>query len=216
MANYYLQEMGDMDNDGQTRVYPKVEVYSQISKEDFIKSIRQRSGVFSEGVVEGIFITLADCMKNWLSEGHTVKIEGLGTFSLSLRFADGKGNDTSAELTNKRRVRHVEVRGLNFKADPDLVKELRMETKLQRKMTGVRQLKKKIYSMEEKHQRALEKIMQQGFITLQQYANLNNVSRTTASKELRALCKDPKSGIGSQGQASHKIWMKKSSDAEQA
>ena len=148
-------------------------------------------------------------MKSWLSEGHTVKIEGLGTFSLSLRFADEKGNDTSAELTDKRRVRHVEVKGVNFKADPELVKSLRTETELQRKMTGVKRLRQKIYSTEEKHLRTLKKITQQGFITLQQYANLNNVSRTTASKELRAFCQDPASGIGTQGQASHKIWIKR-------
>ena len=214
MANYYLQEMSDVDNDGQTRVYPKVEVYSQISKEDFIKSIRQRGGVFSEGVVEGVFITLVDCMKSWLSEGHTVKIEGLGTFSLSLRFADDKGNATNAELTDKRRVRHVEVKGVNFKADPDLVKDLRLETELERKMTGVKRLRKKIYSMEEKRLRTLEKITQQGFITLQQYANLNNVSRTTASKELRSFCQDPTSGICTQGAASHKIWIKRQAGAE--
>ena len=209
MAKYYLQEMGDMQRDGKTKVYPKLMVYSQISQEDFIKSIRSRAGIFSEGVAEGLFITMAECLTDWLSEGHTVKIEGLGTFSLSLGFTDDKGNEMEDELTDKRRIRKVEVRSVKFKPDPELLKEVQQKTTLEREMTGVKRVLQQKYSMEEKLQRALEKIESQGFITLQQYANLNKVCRTIASKELNAFAKDPSSGITTMGQASHKVWIKK-------
>ena len=209
MAKYYLQEMGDMNGNGKTKVYPKLMVYSQISQEDFIKSIRSRAGIFSEGVAEGLFITMAECLTDWLSEGHTVKIEGLGTFSLSLGFTDDKGNEMEDELTDKRRIRKVEVRNVNFKPDPELLKEVQQKTTLEREMTGVKRVRIRKYSMEEKLQRTLEKIERQGFITLQQYANLNNVNRTAASKELNAFAKDPSSGITTMGQASHKVWIKK-------
>lgn len=210
MAKYYLQEMTDMKGEGKTKVYPKLMVYSQISQEDFIKSIRSRAGIFSEGVAEGLFITMTECMTDWLSEGHTVKIEGLGTFSLSLGFIDDKGNEMENELTNKRRIRKVEVRGVNFKPDPELLKEVKRKTTLEREMTGVNRILPQRYSMKEKLNRALEKIDRQGFITLQQYANLNHVSRTTASRELNAFEKDPTSEITTMGQASHKIWIRRS------
>ena len=210
MAKYYLQEMNDMKGEGKTKVYPKLMVYSQISQEDFIKSIRSRAGIFSEGVAEGLFITMTECLTDWLSEGHTVKIEGLGTFSLSLGFTDDKGNEMEDELTDKRRIRKVEVRGVNFKPDPELLKEVQQKTTLEREMTGVRRVLQQKYSMEEKRNRTLEKIDRQGFITLQQYANLNHVSRTTASRELNALVKDPASEITTMGQASHKIWIRRS------
>ena len=209
MAKYYLQEMMNFQEEGKTRVYPKLMVYSQISQEDFIKSIRSRAGIFSEGVAEGLFITMTECMTDWLSEGHTVKIEGLGTFSLSLGFTDDKGNEMEDELTDKRRIRKVEVRGVNFKPDPEFLKDVQKKTTLEREMTGVKRVLPQKFSMEEKLQRALEKIERQGFITLQQYANLNDVSRTTASKELNAFAKDTASGITTMGQASHKVWIKR-------
>ena len=209
MAKYYLQEMNDLNGEGKTRVYPKLMVYSQISQEDFIKSIRSRAGIFSEGVTEGLFITMTECMTDWLSEGHTVKIEGLGTFSLSLGFTDDKGNEMEDELTDKRRIRKVEVRGVNFKPDPEFLKDVQKKTTLEREMTGVKRVLPQKFSMEEKLQRALEKIDRQGFITLQQYANLNKVCRTTASRELNAFAKDAASGITTMGQASHKVWIKR-------
>ncbi len=149
-------------------------------------------------------------MTDWLSEGHTIKIEGLGTFSLSLGFTDDKGNEMEDELTNKRRIRKVEVRGVNFRADPELLKEVKRKTTLEREITGVNRLLPQKYSIKEKLNRALEKIDRQGFITLQQYANLNNVSRTTSSRELNAFEKDPTSEITTMGQASHKIWIRRS------
>ena len=209
MAKYYLQEMMNFQEEGKTRVYPKLMVYSQISQEDFIKSIRSRAGIFSEGVAEGLFITMTECMTDWLSEGHTVKIEGLGTFSLSLGFTDDKGNEMEDELTDKRRIRKVEVRGVNFKPDPEFLKDVQKKTTLEREMTGVKRVLPQKFSMEEKLQRALEKIDRQGFITLQQYANLNKVCRTTASRELNAFAKDAASGITTMGQASHKVWIKR-------
>ena len=209
MAKYYLQEMMNFQEEGKTRVYPKLMVYSQISQEDFIKSIRSRAGIFSEGVAEGLFITMTECMTDWLSEGHTVKIEGLGTFSLSLGFTDDKGNEMEDELTDKRRIRKVEVRGVNFKPDPEFLKDVQKKTTLEREMTGVKRVLPQKFSMEEKLQRALEKIDRQGFIPLQQYANLNKVCRTTASKELNAFAKDAASGITTMGQASHKVWIKR-------
>jgi len=46
-----------------------------------------------------------------------------------------------------------------------------------------------------------------GFITLQDYANLNRLSRSAASRELSKLVADPNSGIKTKGAGSHKVWV---------
>ena len=46
-------------------------------------------------------------------------------------------------------------------------------------------------------------------ITLGEYAKVNNLSRTTASKELAKISSDPNMPIDHTGQASHKIWIRR-------
>jgi hypothetical protein len=64
------------------------------------------------------------------------------------------------------------------------------------------------YSLEERLQRALNHIDKHGFITLQEYANLNHLNYSTASRELAKLVLDPNSGIKAKGAASHKVWVR--------
>ena len=48
-----------------------------------------------------------------------------------------------------------------------------------------------------------------GFITLSDYAYINNLSRTAASMELKELTNDKTSPIDSLGRGSHKVWVKR-------
>lgn len=47
----------------------------------------------------------------------------------------------------------------------------------------------------------------QGFITLDEYANENSLSCSSASRELGRLTSDPTSGIKEKGSGSHKVWI---------
>ena len=62
--------------------------------------------------------------------------------------------------------------------------------------------------LEERLQRALNHIDKHGFITLQEYANLNKLNYSTASRELSKLVADPSSGIKAKGAGSHKVWVR--------
>lgn len=73
-------------------------------------------------------------------------------------------------------------------------------------MSGVKVIRKKMYTPEERLGRALERIAQNGFIRLSEYASLNNLSRTAASLELKRLCEGPDSPLQTDGKGSHKVW----------
>lgn len=207
MANYFIQELPDM-HEGKKLMYPKMKIYNQMGNEKMAELVHKHGGSASKGAAESVLVTLPEVIKEYLSMGHTVKIEGLGTFSLSVRFNDDKSNalDTSDEQTT---YRHVEVSRVNFKADPNLLRNINTEIKWDKVMTGVKRIKKTKYSLEQRIQRALARIEKYGYISLQEYATMNGLSRTAASNELRQLSEDPESPIRSRGTAPHRVWCKR-------
>ena len=68
---------------------------------------------------------------------------------------------------------------------------------------------KQLYSREERIARALEVIEKTGVLTLGDYASINNLSRTSASMELKEITADRTSPIGWMGSGSHKVWVKR-------
>ena len=210
MAKYKLQELTDMRDEGKRRVYPKMVINRTLSRKEFIKMMQGYHRGISESATEAVLIDVADMLVEMLSMGYNVNLEGLGTFSLSLGFEDDKPTEMQGE-EDKMAYRKVGVKDINFKASPELLKSVKHETDrdLERDMGGVKVIRKQLYSREERIARALEVIEANGFITLSDYAYINNLSRTAASMELKELTDDKTSPIGSMGRGSHKVWVKR-------
>ena len=210
MAKYKLQEMGDMRYDGKRRVYPKMVTNRTLSRKEFVKMMQNYHRGISESTTEAVLTDVVDMLADMLSMGYNVNLEGFGTFSLSLAFEDEKPREIQAE-DDKMTYRKVGVKDINFKASPELVKEVKRETDrdLERDMGGVKVIRKQLYSKEERIARALEIIEKNGVLTLGDYASINNLSRTAASMELKELTGDKTSPIDSLGRGSHKVWVKR-------
>ena len=210
MANYVIKEMpAGMGNGKKGRVFPKMQVYTEFDYDKVVELVHTNSPAFSQATIRGVLDTLAVVMKSYLPLGHTMKIDNLGVFSLSLQFADNeaeKGSQQeSQEADAKKKYHHVKVKGVNLKVDKKLVDEINKENTFER--TTVKSASPSPYTLEERLQRALQHIDKHGFITLQEYANLNRLSYSTASRELAKLVLDPHSGIKSKGAGSHKVWV---------
>ena len=210
MAKYKLQEMPDMDETGKRKVYPKMVVNRTMDTKDLVEKMKLYHRAYSPSVIEGVVMDLEDMLVEMLSMGYNVKLDGIGTFSLSLGFEDDKPKEILEE-GDKMMYRKVGVKGVNFKVDSQMVKEIRQQTDLEREMSGVTVLKKKLYTREERIARALHVIEQRGYMTLTDYANINNLNRCTASKDLKEITSDSSSPIDWQGNGSHKVWVKRHS-----
>ena len=210
MAKYKLQEMPDVHNTGKRKVYPKIVTNRTLSRKEFVKKMQGYHRGISESTTEAVLMDVADMLVKMLSMGYNVNLEGLGTFSLSLGFEDDKPTEMQS-ADDKMTYRKVGVKDINFKASPELVREVKRETDrdLERDMGGVNVIRKQLYSREERIARALEVIEDNGFITLSDYASINNLSRTSASLELKKITADRTSPIGSMGSGSHKVWVKR-------
>ena len=207
MARYYLQEMPDMSGKGKRKVYPKIQINRQIEMEELVERIQDRSGVYRPGVVNGILMTLADALVDYLSLGYNVKVKGLGNFSLSLEFTDEKSNEME-NGDSKMNYRHVSVKDINLKSDKELVKRIKERTNLERCMSEVNKLEPETFPRNIRLQRALAFIDKHGSISLYQYCRINRMSRSSASRELNIFCQDPESGIIGNGNAPHKTWVR--------
>ena len=212
MANYVIKELPKgMGNGSEGKVFPKMQVYTEFDYDKVVELIHVNSPAFSEATVRGVLDTLAVVMKSYLPMGHTMKIDNLGVFSLSLEFADNEadadGQQNLQETKSKKKYHHVKVKGVNFKVDKRLVDKINKENTFER-TTGTPSTPSP-YTPEERLQRALSHIDKHGFITLQEYANLNRLSYTSASRELSKLVLNPSSGIKAKGAASHKVWVRR-------
>ena len=213
MANYIIKEMPvGMGNGKKGRIFPKMQVYTEFDYDKVVELVHTNSPAFSEATIRGVLDTLAVVMKSYLPMGHTMKIDNLGVFSLSLEFADNEtetANQQESQKTqetgSKKKYHHVRVKGVNFKVDKKLVNAINKENTFER--TTGNPSNPSPYTLDERLQRALSHIDRHGFITLQEYANLNRLSYTSASRELAKLVADPNSGIKAKGAASHKVWV---------
>ena len=211
MGNFVIKNMHTGMSNSEGKAFPKMQVYTEFDYDKVVELVHTNSPAFSEATVRGVLDTLAVVLKSYLPMGHTMKIDNLGVFSLSLEFADEKAENghqqESQKSEPKKKYHHVKVKGVNFKVDKKLVDAINKENSFER--TTSNPSSPSPYSPEERLQRALSHIDKHGFITLQEYANLNRLSYSTASRELTKLVADPNSGIKPKGAASHKVWVRR-------
>ena len=205
--------------EGKRVIYPKMQTYSMHDFDTVLKHMRVYGGSFSVGTMRGVIDALVQTMESWMPLGHTIKIDGLGVFSLSLGFdtsttsekeiAKGKGKNSGNGKDVKTKYRHVCIKGINFKPDPELLKRLNDKTDFERADSEVKTAKKNKLTREERIARAKAIMDKNGYMTLTDYANATKLSRTAASLDLKSLAADPTTGIITRGSHSHKVWVKR-------
>ncbi len=206
MANYKLQEMPDLNCTGKRTVYPKIVINRTMNTQDVVKLLHNQNTGVSPHIIENVVKTLSDIIVQLLSMGYNVKLDSIGTFSISLAFDDNKPHTMQSD-NDKMTYRKVAIRDMNFKTDPDLLKRLRKETALERCESEVCQLTKSPYTQTERIRRAMSLIQKHGFIDLQAYANINNLSRSAASQDLRKIVALEDSPMTTRGNKTHKVWV---------
>ena len=206
MTQFVLKEMNDLDGKGKGRVYPQVVINRLMTTEDLVERMQNNTRLGS-AVIHATLLSLGENIATLLDSGFSVKIDNFGTFSLALGFADKKGNKLEDE-DDKMNYRRVMVKNITFKPESDLIFNINKNIRLERHVPGVVKSESDSFTPEERRLRAIDFIERHGQITLQEYANLNNVSRSKASRELNKLEDIEGSGIRGYGNAPHKVWKK--------
>ena len=205
MAQYIKKEMPDLNGTGEKKAYYKLKTWRKLDFNEFVKRCSSLHRTYGRSVIEGVVIAVCEHLAYEISNGYSVKIDGLGTFTAKLGVCEDKEMDDFEEGTTKRNARSIEVTGVKFRADKNLIWEIDQKCDLQR--GGEERLRKPKYSPEERIERARRFIQKNGFMHVDDYARFTGLSYSSASRELRRIASDPLSGIISQGRKSGKLYL---------
>lgn len=105
--------------DGETKVfyYACAKRHSKISTNEIADEISSKCSL-TQGDVLGTLSALSGSLYNYLSLGNSIKLDGIGTFSLSI-------TSDPSEDPNKVDARSVKVSKICFKADRRLVEKVK-------------------------------------------------------------------------------------------
>lgn len=216
MGKYILKELPGEMTEGRTVIYPKMKRFSLFDYEMVIQHMCKFSPILNEGIIRSVFGALTTEMLTCMPIGHTIKIDGLGVFSLSLGFDTSKASekeiagkqDSIDGYEPKLEYRHVCIKGINFRPDPELLREMNRVATFENDGVEFVPQRKSQFSREERLAKAKEIIDKQGFMTLSDYAAATGLSMSGASKDLRQLVADGDSGIIAWGDHTHIVWVR--------
>ena len=210
MAKYIKQEMTDLSGKGEEKVYYRLQTERNIDFKALAEYVGRHNGMMSKGLVINVMEHVVDAMAELLGEGHSVTIDGLGTFRASLGLAEDKEMDTFDGDETKRNARSLRLTGINYRADKVLIREANRHCKLER--AGESRLHHSPYTKEERLKLALQYLEEHGAMRVAEYMELTGLSRTKATLELKEFRQDLSSGITFIGRGSAKVYVKASEE----
>ena len=207
MAKYIKQEMPDLRQTGESKVYYRMKTQRNIGLQEFIRSLSHSNRGISEGDIIRVLIAAADHLGELLGEGYSVTIDGIGNFKATIGLAEDKEMDTLDGKETKRNARSLRLKGVNFRADKELIRRADKYCKLERE--GIARIRRSPYNKEERLNLALAYIEEHGAMKVAEYMALTGLSHTSAALELKEFRQDLSSGIGFIGRGSAKVYVKK-------
>ena len=132
MAKYIKQEMPNLNGTEEPQVYYRLKTNRNISSKEFVEYISRNGSAMDRGQIEGILIRIAGGLGELLGNGHSVTLDGVGTFKAGLGLKRDKEMDSFEEDETKRNARSLQLTNINFRADKNLIKEANSHCDLER------------------------------------------------------------------------------------
>ncbi len=207
MPKYIKQEMPDLHQTGEKKIYYRLKTNRPFDFNHFIQSLHQSNNGISEADAIRVLLSAADHLAELLGKGHSVTLKGIGTFKATIGLEENKELDTLDGTEPKRNAQSLRLKGVNFRADKELVKTARANCKLKRE--GTARIHRSPFNKEKRLSLALDYLEKNGAMKVADYMTLTGLSHTTAAMELKEFRQDPASGIDFIGRGSAKVYVKK-------
>lgn len=206
MVKYIKQEMPDLKKAGENKAYYRMETSRRVSMAEFVESLAMPGSGITEASAVQVLNQAASTLARLLADGCSVTIDGIGTFKATVGVRNDKEQDAFKADAPQLNAQSIVVNGIHYKADATFIKKVGSQCTLERGKQG--RIKRSPYTLEERIQRAIAYIEEHDFFTVRDYANLNGLSVSTASVELRKLRGDTSSGIRAIGKRSGLMYVK--------
>ena len=208
MPKYIKQELPDLRQTGEKKVYYRLKTEQHIDFKHFVQSLNRVNNGISEADAIRVLLASADHLAELLGQGNSVTLAGIGTFKATIGLEEDKELDTLDSTETKRNSRSLRLKGVNFRADKELVKQANGHCKLKRE--GTARIHRSPYDKDKRLSLALEYLEEHGAMRVADYMELTGLSHTVATMELKAFRQDPNSGVDFIGRGSAKVYVKKS------
>jgi predicted histone-like DNA-binding protein len=202
-AKYIKQEIPDLNGTGHTQAYYRMEL-TPMNHQEFV-SLCAREGGYDESTILGVLSLVSDKLSLSMSEGYSVKLDGIGIFNAKLGMRDDVLQDAFEEGERTHNASSIMVKGVSYRADNDLIWNTSRRCILEK--GSVSRLRKPKFTLEERIQKAKEFLTNNTIMRVPDYVRLTGLSRTSATQELRKLAANPSSGIASRGSRSQKFYI---------
>ena len=207
MAKYIKQEFKSINNEGEASAYYRMETSRRVTMAEFIKEISIPGHGISEATAMQVLNQAATSLARLMAHGCAVTIDGIGTFKATIGVCKDKEQDAFVANEPQRNAQSLEVNGVHYRADKALIKAVRSQCTLERGKQS--RIKRSPYTLEERIGRAIAFIEEHGYMRTRDYAELNELSLSTATVELRKVRKEESSGIKAIGRGSSLIYVKR-------
>ena len=136
MPKYIKQELPDLRGTGEKKVYYRLKPERNIDFKHFVQSLNRVNNGISEADAIRVLLASADHLAELLGQGNSVTLAGIGTFKATIGLEEDKELDTLDGTETKRNSRSLRLKGVNFRADMELVKQANSHCKLKREGTA--------------------------------------------------------------------------------
>lgn len=212
MAEYDMQELTLPNEDGKRILYPRMQLYGQKDLEYIADKVSYATS-FTRGDIKGLVQAITEEIAHSMSEGYSVKIEGLGVFTPSLGLRKDKERESGEEGAPRRNSASICLRDINFRVDKELLYETAGHCTLQRAQYKKCRRSSQMFAPEERLERAKEFMKKNTFMSVAEYCRLTGLLKTTAANELKAWAAQPDSGINYRGRGTHKLYVLRPANA---
>ena len=207
MAKYIKQEFKSINDDSENKAYYRMETSRRVTMAEFVKEISTPGYGIIEATAKQVLSQAATSLARLLAHGCAVTIDGIGTFKATIGVCKDKKQDAFVENEPQRNAQSIEVNGVHYHADKALVKAVRCQCTLERGTQS--RIKRSPYTLEERISRAIAFIKDHGYMRTRDYAELNELSLSTATVELRKVRKEEASGINAIGRGSSLVYVRR-------
>lgn len=164
-AKYIKREIPDLNGTGRTQAYYQMELTSK-SFESFVSQCA-REGNMEESQILAVMSLVSEKLALCMAEGFSVKIDGIGTFNAKLGVRSDMLQDAFEPGEPTHNAQSIEVTGVAFRADKDLVRNTSRKCVLER--GGVSRIKKSNLTLEERIEKAREFLQKNLFMRVPDY-----------------------------------------------
>ncbi len=201
--------MADIQGTGETKCFYRLQTSGNLSPKELITRIAYPGSGLNQGTVAHVLQSLKDEMARAMADGYSVSVDGLGTFKASIGVREDKEMDTIDGDEPKHNATSLQVTGINYRVDKDLIRDTDSHCRLTR--GEVRELCRSPYTKEARLQLALDFLNDptHPFLRLDDYAILTGLSKSVASKELIEFRENAETGITTTGRGTNKVYVKR-------